>query len=743
MADDKKPIEELENYYSLSFQFLNKFSKSSKLQDFFSNAFESFFYSTLIKNFFSNLTDKNIEEFDLSHEESKKLKKEFKDVIDDIEFGLSLSLEKKIDEKYYENFKIRIKTNHPNFLKILNELEEMIDLKNAKTLMENKKEEIKGVGKKNPIIEDFIVTKAIEEYVNKNKKIPDLNDPDIIKDILNHSSKKISKEIMDKYSDMKITNWNIWHSLSTYFIEEFKDLDEIAIKLVETDLCPLVLSSKGQIWWKKNKEVKTTNLEFTYSKNGECKFIFPEISDQYVIEVLTHGIDMVLSESRVFNEKYLNSFQYLRGFLGTCRLKKDNRTISLYPQIKLYNNGVLDLSFRELGPKGFEYYINSFIENELNLSRLDLDNIEVPPALIKLNNIFRYSELPFSKKFKAFIRGKSLKKANEIVQNKTKTIKEGNFSYKLAPLKLKVSNNSGKVHLSSLYEILISSLDVIINFKYNGFIINHSNYTWGDFWISRPSVYILDFIDQPDSSFEIIDNFSNELGKIMARQYKPYHVDFSKFMSENLREFDDYCLFINKALTLWIYSKNGIRSYKDPDPNGGRIIYENQVQVEAINHLFMSHKRLFEVSSILHISYKSIIKEQLDLISLEELFIEGIGNYGEISKWHERASEILNLNGIRSLINKNLKMRSEYSHEKRDDLFKRFGLIISIIFGFFGTALFALNVTVPIWSYYGFKTPFFIPESLLTSFLVVVTGLLALVILIVLYLPLLWRNNNM
>lgn len=62
---DNKFYNELDKVYLQIKEFLNKYAKSTILQNFCLNVFESFFYANLINNFFINLNKKIIKEYNL------------------------------------------------------------------------------------------------------------------------------------------------------------------------------------------------------------------------------------------------------------------------------------------------------------------------------------------------------------------------------------------------------------------------------------------------------------------------------------------------------------------------------------------------------------------------------------------------------------------------------------------------------------------------------------------------------
>ena len=60
-----------------------------------------------------------------------------------------------------------------------------------------------------------------------------------------------------------------------------------------------------------------------------------------------------------------NEYSYIKGFLSPIILTFDNGKIkTLYPQLTIYNTGILNLNFRIISPEPiFDYELNGFIYN--------------------------------------------------------------------------------------------------------------------------------------------------------------------------------------------------------------------------------------------------------------------------------------------------------------------------------------------------------------------------------------------
>lgn len=205
---DNKSYNELDKVYLQIKEFLNKYTKSTILQSFSLNVFESFFYANLINNFFINLNRKIIKEYNLPRRNIWIIKKKYKQLQKDIKLVLSLSpKKKKIDDKAYNNFKLRIKKDFPEFQKIIFEIEKEIDIKKAKIYLKKKEKEIKKFGKPDKDFNAFFITSALEFYVQKEKYLPIGKKLDklikfLIKEILPKFSQEVTKTLKKSSKEM-------------------------------------------------------------------------------------------------------------------------------------------------------------------------------------------------------------------------------------------------------------------------------------------------------------------------------------------------------------------------------------------------------------------------------------------------------------------------------------------------------------------------------------------------------------
>lgn len=544
----------------------------------------------------------------------------------------------------------------------------------------------------------------------------------------------------DDEQTMILKDWDIWHSYLLYFLEDLNvlGLGNIARMLVQNNLCAVVYHSDNQIWWKDGEDIREGEVAIEKIDNENWKYQIDAnlISKKYSFECATQAVRMRIYELKLFTGQYLETFTYIRGYLNAFYMTQGGRVVNIYPQIKIYDNGVVNLSFRLLAHHShIPYPVNIFIENEVNLYKHRAECIEVPPEFLKLyirdlmcsdngGLISRYRQRCF------------VKEMDSSIDANIKKVDGSDFTFYVTSVDSEKCQEN--FHLSpnfdGIKDIIVSSLHYVVNqanenIKFLTLGCGKENCHIGKLSLSRPSIYVLDFVNQPDTSKKVIEEYSNELSKILARIGEKCSRNYNEFLEENLRPFDDYTLHMNQALTLWVFSEKGRNiDENQSDSNRGHLIYEKQVQVESIDYIHMCVRRYAERSHLPKIPYKSSLKEQLNIVKLMD--ITSHTSYAvELDNLHEFASKKFDLSDILEKSIKNLEIKAELDNLDRKDFFEKLGLIISILFGLGSLSGFNNGITEPTWKYFGI----WLPESkeLQHLFLIVITALIFVFILLI------------
>ena len=335
------------------------------------------------------------------------------------------------------------------------------------------------------------------EELIKNKRFKDLhklNQQDLAELI---DIDELSKKLIEK--SMQITQWEIWKTYSTYTdrsfnIEELNKLSEI---LVKNNIVTSIFGSDCNIFWKDGEKVKKDKI-FDFASYTENLGLLTKLPN-YAAEGIYQFYSMWNSEERILKNIHYD-YPYIKGFLSPINVTfTTGHAKILYPQLTIYNTGILNLTFRIMSPEPvFNYEINSFIYNEINLNNLKIKELELPYEILESIKEFQFVDL----------------------ENNKKTVKFGPFKHDFVSKKFK-------------------------KFDY-----------YNNYWIYSQSIYLLDYKNQPYHKDDIIENFREYLIQILYRIPFLYDANFSKDLPKDLRELNQYCLFIIKGMSLWISSKD-------------------------------------------------------------------------------------------------------------------------------------------------------------------------------------------
>src|SRR5271157_3357732 len=350
---------------------------------------------------------------------------------------------------------------------------------------------------------------------------------------------------------MIITDNDILYTELYYLNKEILDLDSISRGLLQNNFCELVFHSNGYVFFNDGKKVLKTDINFGNIKYNaqDIEFtpkdnIFPSILEGQLRELAYIGAKIRSMEYYLFHPDYIESFSYIRIFLKPISVIYNGLNIIINSEIKLYNNGVLLISFRP-NWNNRECDIDTFVKRIYNFSRYEFDMTGLPINIGLLmgksqrgiNEVLSKQPQTLMNKFPLYRRYKAW---NKIIEHERKYVNLKDHDKMLFQLK---DGNLGK-----LSNTILSAFIHVINsdnegWKFILFGFNNNGYTVNGYGLTRFKIHILDFIDQPDTSESIIEKWSDELGKIMYGQSLETYENQKQFLGKNLRDLNDFCLF--------------------------------------------------------------------------------------------------------------------------------------------------------------------------------------------------------
>ncbi|WP_410720286.1 hypothetical protein [Brevibacillus sp. SIMBA_076] len=213
-------------------------------------------------------------------------------------------------------------------------------------------------------------------------------------------------------------------------------------------------------------------------------------------ELLYQFQSMKFHEQKLYKHFEENN-KYIRIFFGGCYLRENNRLISIYPQIKLYKNGIVLISFRKMLP---DIHLTSeeFIEDEVNIVTKSFNEILLPPGIIFANEL----ESRKSSKYRIFNRKSQYKTIARIlvtIKMATQPIHETDFSFNVIPMTTDQANE--ELNLDLIKDMFLVYIRYFANFSSLKPLNKRRNekYNLYTYFRGVPSIYLIDFTNQPDS----------------------------------------------------------------------------------------------------------------------------------------------------------------------------------------------------------------------------------------------------
>jgi len=541
---------------------------------------------------------------------------------------------------------------------------------------------------------------------------------------------------------MLLNEWNIWHNTTTS-IFGIGNLHDIAHKLISSGLCKAVYHTDKVAYWKQGKQVESSEVIIGENIHGYgAIFDFTKKPDDYILEAIYQSASLHDYELNVFSDITVENLVYIRGFLDVCIISTDDHIINLYPIIKLYENGVIIITYRIISPKK-EYDLDYLINNDLNLFKKDIKDIKLSPKIIMLDG----KEFLLRDKVNFITRIKNIRKikaVNNIIKLKSKKTQLNDYEFTLCSIDPLNIEEIPEFNIYNIKDYIVSSVIASISKQREGlpyilFGSKKSNYHKGDFWSNRPEVNILSFEEQPERADKIETKFRDELVKVLLRTSEIPRKCL-KYLGDSLRVFNDMCIYVNEGIGLVIYSKEGLRKNEVwKDANRNHLYFPLQVRAEHANYIYMSYNNLLETLS-LPLSELNLLSEIKSILSYYKYLINHVSIYGELNDYFRKVWDVLKLKEIESQILDNISIKIEKLKEKRDSRIIKFGFLLSIIFGLLGAVNIVNMVLLPIWSYYNLWLWIPIGEGLLTPFLYLATIIVIIAVLSIFYRIFLRRN---
>lgn len=509
--------------------------------------------------------------------------------------------------------------------------------------------------------------------------------------------------------DFYLKEWEIWYTYTTSLRPAKIDLKSLADRLVKSELAHLSMLKDGYTVWNSgdgmmrgNTSVDLSGGTFFIDENEEAK-----IPNGFAGEAWYQCAHFRFGELRLFNAYPSLPPNYVRAFMGKCILYKEdeNYSVNLYPILTVYETGVMSVEFRKISPPR-EIHLDEFITQEVNRTQIPFDRAEVPPALSKLaSSVYMRTLVNWNMKERAKLL-KLEKNHAETIDEHTVIDDDKDFTFKLSDLSL-----GGKNRKEWLYSLALTIFDTVAYLlsepkEKNDFIF------WGQpvsvdfegYWVGRPYIYLCDFSDQKETASLNEEIHKHSFTKILMQSFEFPEKIKKEFLPEDSRLFEDCSAYLGQALSLWVWSKMGIKQQESwDDGNRGHLIYEKQATMRLHDYVYIIHRRLLNESINLE-NYDQVITIRRELIDLEQKISE-VSAFGEIRELLKNGWSQMGLDGIKNRIDKALLLQQEEKSNKETRIYRKIGITLTVLFGLASIPIIANDILEIVWNWFKWPRP--------------------------------------
>lgn len=529
---------------------------------------------------------------------------------------------------------------------------------------------------------------------------------------------------------MKIHEWEVWHCYSTSLPNTAPDLDSTAHRAVASGVSSAAILSSGDGFARVDGQVRSFSISLPQHIPGTVN-LPADLADAsgYTVESIYHALQMRASEKKLFAQHESLPPRYLRVLLEPYLLVNPQRATRVYPYIKLYNTGIVTVSFRAMSPEDNAVDVDDFIEKFVNLSQDHFLEGHGPAGVSRLIPVatrLGHDSTPRSRLVDALRTRGHYRGVAEL----SETESVGDFQHRLAPISreepvslpaaarelfavaslltvdhpLVVAEPDGPRGGDEAQNVRVPGLGDVARYTLRG---NPSGAGPHGYWFGHAHVYLRRHEDQAWSASINEMRWGDKFGAIMARTNKISDEVARSFLPEDLRRREDYSVYTNKAVTLYVHAGKGLQEQAQiipTDPNRGPLIYEHQCVGELMDYGYAAHHQLAQRASEPEVDMDEVLGARRTLVELRQAMLTP-AHYGEIKELLHEGWDAMGAMELDETIEEWLSVRessAKLSEQRRNH---RLGVAISLVVAVAALLPLANNMVGPIWKWMGLPVP--------------------------------------
>lgn len=506
---------------------------------------------------------------------------------------------------------------------------------------------------------------------------------------------------------MRIHEWEVWYTYSTYLDAPLDDLDSLAQLLVREGVAQCSLHSNGRTYWLTEGGLQSGLTSIDVEPNLEKASFSLKTSDGGPVnidgfsrEAWHQAVQFRFGEIRTFGDDLNAVPSHVRLFLGNFELTctDANLCVSCYPVLKLYESGAVILEFRVINP-GSPIDCKDFVERFVRLSRKCFDQVEVPPDIARLatRTYYQYyNVLPIHLRIPLV---KVLARNDALLAEETHREPRGDFEFDYVPLTKEQGSNET---LSSISQTVFHLVTFVMSRPRTGLsyalLGQRHMVRVGNVWAGRPHVHLIRFDEQGKTSEENEKVFRNEFGWILAGAWDGCKQLGAQYLPKNLRRFDDFGIYITSAGSLFAWAQKGYaQNKKNSAINHGPMVYQHQATAEMLEYGYILHRKLLDQSNSCFGS-EEMIRTRRELAQLRQ-HMTSASHFGEVLDLLQAGWIAMGVQDLQQHISEALAIGESESTLIETRTSERINRLLAVIFGLIAVPQVTNDLVAPIWTY--------------------------------------------
>lgn len=470
---------------------------------------------------------------------------------------------------------------------------------------------------------------------------------------------------------MRLSEYQVWHTFGAFFVESFSGrLEEIAAQLVVSHFAVSAVTSSGYAISRDAADsIQRESVKVESSPDKHQSRI--ELSAKptgYGGEALVQSLLLLDCERRNVSPLLLELAPHVRAFLHPIQLESQGTEVLLYPQLKIYENGVFLIHFR-LFSEGKHMRIEDFLDEALNLQYIKVTGIKTSPFLgahaesfaRSLGNGLLYRHMQ--------------KSAMQEVVDGIDDPAEFNGALGLPLVDFPPSGDLefvGSDTFRFVYQFVPTLIAHLLARR------GSSSLTFGDFSMCRSSVFLKEYDRQPETFAAVDADFDRLFAPILMRASEADESDTERRRVYRMRPFEGCLWFMREWLGLAVYSKQSVEFDRRERRLTGHndIVFELVVLDEAMEYLKYSHHRLLQSALTAKRAPEDTLLD-FNVLARMESAMHLPTTSGESRYAFSKYAELVGLRNLRERALEALDIQRAYLSERRAHRLTVLGLVVA------------------------------------------------------------------